>query len=94
MVAQEGELKNFLWDRMYNAAPVRAVKVQAQAVVAGLFSAYCEDPDRLPAEWRPREAGQTATLRAIGDFIAGMTDRYAITRYEALVGPAALPEGF
>ena len=94
MAEQERALKKFLWQRMYDAPPVRAVKVQAQAVVAGLFQAYCEDIDRLPPEWRPREPGQEAALRSIGDFIAGMTDRYAITRYEALVGPAALPEGF
>jgi dGTPase len=35
-----------------------------------------------------------ATLRTIGDYIAGMTDRYAIARHEALVGPAEMPEGF
>ena len=94
MAVEERALKNFLWQRMYDAPPVRAVKVQAQAVVAGLFKAYCEDPDRLPLEWRPTASGEEPTLRSIGDFIAGMTDRYAITRYEALVGPAALPEGF
>ena len=33
-------------------------------------------------------------LRAIGDFVAGMTDRYAIRRYQELVGPVDLPEGF
>jgi dGTPase len=79
---------------MYNAPPVAAVRVEAQRVVAGLAAAYRADPMLLPVEWRPREAGLVPTLRAIGDFIAGMTDRYAIRQYRALVGPVDLPEAF
>jgi dGTPase len=94
MALEERELKAFLWRRMYDARPVRAVKNKAQRVVAGLFSAYRHDPTRLPPEWRPSSSDKVATLRAIGDFIAGMTDRYAVRRYEELVGPASLPEGF
>ena len=44
--------------------------------------------------WRGEEADETARLRRIGDFIAGMTDRYAISRHRELVGPVDLPEGF
>jgi hypothetical protein len=62
--------------------------------LAGLFAAYCDDPGLLPAEWRPVNSGPVAIRRAIGDFVAGMTDRYAIRRHEELVGPALLPEGF
>ncbi len=94
MAVEERRLKGFLWGHMYDAPPVRAVKTQAQQVVAGLFAAYRDDPHLLPAEWRPAGSEPVATLRAIGDFIAGMTDRYAIGRYEALVGPTALPAGF
>ena len=94
MAAAERELKAFLWSHMYDAPPVRAVKVKAQKVVTDLFAAYRAEPDRLPPEWRPAGSDRMATLRAIGDFMAGMTDRYAISRHEALVGPAALPEGF
>jgi dGTPase len=94
MAAEERVLKAFLWRRMYDAEPVRAVKLKAQRVVTGLFAAYREDPQRLPVEWRPATLDRTITLRAIGDFIAGMTDRYASRCYEALVGPASLPEGF
>jgi dGTPase len=93
---REGEavLKRFLHARMYNAPPVMAVRDQAQAVVARLFGAYREDPTRLPPEWLPSVPDETATLRAIGDFIAGMTDRYAVRQHRALVGPVELPEGF
>jgi dGTPase len=94
LAAEERQLKAFLYRRMYDAAPVRAVKDQAQRVLSGLFSAYRADPSLLPAEWRPPAPDRVTTLRTIGDFVAGMTDRYAIRRYEELVGPADLPEGF
>jgi len=91
---EERELKAFLHRRMYDAPRVKAVKDEAQSVLANLFSAYREDPRRLPEEWRPSPQDMKTTLRAIGDFIAGMTDRYAIRRHVELVGPVGLPEGF
>jgi dGTPase len=93
MAGEEKVLKAFLHDRMYDAASVRAVRAEAQAMLAALFAAYRDDPARLPAQWRPETDGETALLRAIGDFLAGMTDRYAIRRYEELVGPSLLPDG-
>jgi dGTPase len=49
----------------------------------------------MPAEWREAlPAEEPWRSRHIADFIAGMTDRYAIARYEEVVGPIALPEGF
>jgi dGTPase len=77
---------------MYEAPSVRAVRAEAQRLLAALFEAYRADPGRLPPEWRPADAAGAA--RAIGDFIAGMTDRYAIGQYRDLIGPARLPEGF
>ena len=94
MAGEEAVLKRFLHSRMYNAPPVMAVREQAQAVVARLFAAYRDDPGRLPPEWLPPEASEEALLRAIGDFIAGMTDRYAVRQHRELVGPVELPEGF
>jgi dGTPase len=94
MAAEEAVLKRFLHSRMYNAAPVMAVRDQAQAVVARLFAAYRDDPRRLPPEWLPAEADEVTMVRAIGDFIAGMTDRYAVRQHRELVGPVELPEGF
>jgi dGTPase len=94
MAREERGLKRFLYARMYNAPPVAAVRVEAQRVVAGLAAAYRADPMLLPGQWRPREPGLVPTLRAIGDFVAGMTDRYAIRQYRALVGPVDLPEAF
>ncbi|HEV2865116.1 MAG TPA: deoxyguanosinetriphosphate triphosphohydrolase [Allosphingosinicella sp.] len=94
MQAQERQLKAFLHARMYDAPAVSAVRDAAQRVLAALFAAYRDDPRRLPEEWRPASADEPATLRAIGDFVAGMTDRYAIRRHQELVGPVDLPEAF
>jgi dGTPase len=94
MAAEERQLKGFLYARMYNSPPVMAVKDEAQRVIANLFAAYRADPSLLPCEWRPEVADETVTLRTVGDFIAGMTDRYAIARHRELVGPVELPEAF
>ena len=94
MAAEERVLKRFLYARMYNAAPVAAVRKEAQRVVAGLAAAYRADPMLLPEEWQPQSVDPVATMRAVGDFIAGMTDRYAIRQYRALIGPVDLPEAF
>jgi dGTPase len=94
MAEEEAVLKRFLSVRMYNAPPVTAVRDQAQQVVASLFAAYRDDPRRLPPEWLPAKADEVTMLRAIGDFIAGMTDRYAVRQHRELVGPVELPEGF
>jgi len=93
MAAGEGALKAFLHAHMYDAPSVKTVRAEAQSMLAALFDAYRADPGRLPREWRPPRGDETALSRAIGDFIAGMTDRYAIRRYEEFVGPARLPEG-
>ena len=87
-------MKAYLRARMYDAPPVRALKVEAQKVLEALFAAYRDDPARLPPEWRPASDDAVAVARAICDFIAGMTDRYAIRRHEELVGLVALPESF
>ena len=94
MAEEEAVLKRFLHARMYNAPQVMAVRGQAQQVVARLFDAYHADPSRLPAEWLPPGTDDVSILRAIGDFIAGMTDRYAVRQHCELVGPVELPEGF
>jgi len=94
LAAEERRLKTFLHEKMYNAAPVAAVRVEAQRVLTGLWDAYAADPSLLPPDRRAMERGRVAELRAIGDYVAGMTDRFAIRQYQAIVGPVALPEAF
>jgi dGTPase len=92
MAEEENRLKAFLYERMYHAAPQRAVAAEARKLIAGLFEAYRADPTLLPEEWRREWGHEVPMLRTIGDFIAGMTDRYAIAQYRQHVGPVELPE--
>ena len=94
MGSRERGLKAFLYANMYRSDPVRQVAREAERLVAGLFGAYQADPWLLPSEWQPQSDDPRAVARRIGDFIAGMTDRYAIARHRALVGPVELPEAF
>ncbi len=94
MAEAEGLLTAFLYARMYESTPVRAVAGRAGTLLGGLFDAYRTDPRLLPEEWRIDTGDRTRLLRRIGDFVAGMTDRYAIRQYRALIGPVDLPEGF
>ena len=94
MAAQEQLLKRFLHARMYDSPAVKEVRVEAQQILARLFAAYRQDPELLPETWRPPNRDPVAVDRRIGDFIAGMTDRYAVRRYEELFGPSGLRERF
>jgi dGTPase len=91
----ERDLKRFMYANLYHHPRQMAAATAAGVIVAGLFAAYRADPATIPAEWAdrlPRE--EPARSRHIADFIAGMTDRYAIARYREVVGPVDLPEGF
>ena len=87
---EERELKRYLYARLYGLAELVPVRKEAERVVADLASAYRADPSLLPPDWR-YSADELSRLRTIGDFIAGMTDRFAIARHEEIVGPVNLP---
>jgi dGTPase len=95
MQADERALKRFMYENLYHHPRQLVVAELASVIVSGLFAAYVADPAALPESWRATlPAGDPARSRHIGDFIAGMTDRYAASRYRDLVGPVDLPEGF
>ena len=54
---------------------------------------FRERPECLPAGWQ-RGEGEIARLRGIADYIAGMTDRFAIASHERLIGPVHMPDRF
>lgn len=86
-------LKNFLRDHMYRAPAVARLRDPSEAVVAALFATLHADPARLPGDWGPLcPADEPGRARHVGDFVAGMTDRYALKLYEQLVGPSPLPQ--
>jgi dGTPase len=91
----ERGLKRFMYANLYHHPSQLEAADAARRIVAGLFAAYAADPARMPAEWRdalPQE--DPARSRHIADFIAGMTDRYAINRYVEICGPVDLPDAF
>jgi dGTPase len=90
---EERALKSFLYQRLYNSPALIPVRDEAQRVIANLAAAYRSDPGLLPQGWQ-RSEGETGRMRAVGDYIAGMTDRFAIARHEELIGPVELPDRF
>ncbi|MFZ2160379.1 MAG: deoxyguanosinetriphosphate triphosphohydrolase [Bradyrhizobium sp.] len=87
-VAQaEAEIKAFLKRGMYRHPRVMRVMGDAEQIVSDLFARYQSVPGDLPAEWLPDAAGhetETERARRIGNFIAGMTDRFALTEHQRL----------
>ena len=85
---QHQELKQFLYKNLYRHKRVMRMSDNAREVVATLFKAYLDDPDLLPEKVREglaaagSEGGEAARARLIGDYIAGMTDRFAIHEAE------------
>ena len=92
MRQHERTLKQFLYARLYYHPEQIATAERAREVVARLYAAYEQEPATLPAEWRqslPDDEPQRT--RHIADFIAGMTDRFAIDQYARIYGKE--PEG-
>jgi dGTPase len=94
MADEERVLKRFMYDRLYHHPRQMEVADKARTIVAGLAAAYAADPALLPESWRARiPADDPWRTRHIADFIAGMTDRYAVARYREAIGPIDMPEG-
>ncbi|MFA7386882.1 MAG: deoxyguanosinetriphosphate triphosphohydrolase [Thiohalobacteraceae bacterium] len=96
MRAQNLELKRFLRTHLYQHYRVHRMTTKASRVVSALFEAFIEDTRLLPDEAREQaqrlEAAQgtSGRARSVADYIAGMTDRYAITEYERVYNPREL----
>jgi dGTPase len=80
----EAAIKAFLWQRMYRHERVMRVMRDAEGVVADLFGRYRDDRTALPAEWLEGCGDEEERIRRIGNFIAGMTDRFALTEHHRL----------
>lgn len=95
MAADERTLKRFMYATLYHSPSQLAAAEVARGLLSRLFAAYAADPALLPDEWRAAlPDAEPARTRHIADFIAGMTDRYAIARHQEVVGAVDLPEGF
>jgi len=84
-VGTDTQIKAFLYQHMYRHVRVMRIMGDAEDVVCELFTRYHERPEDLPAEWSLRnEGGEAERARHIADFIAGMTDRYALVEHARL----------
>jgi dGTPase len=79
-------LKAFLFERMYRHYRVNRMSSKARRVVHDLFALYLAEPECLPGEWRRLAAGpeEPQTARVAADYLAGMTDRYALDEHHRL----------
>jgi dGTPase len=92
MAAAAGVLKRFLRARMYTHPKVAALRDPSQAVIAALFARFHGEPGTMPDAWAAATpATEPGRARHVADFLAGMTDRYALDCYQRLIGPSPLP---
>ncbi|WP_299416369.1 deoxyguanosinetriphosphate triphosphohydrolase [uncultured Sulfitobacter sp.] len=85
-----GAIRRFLFTRMYRAPAVMKIRAEVTGVVEALFPLFLEKPALMPAEWANyiAQAGTDRTLlaRIVADYIAGMTDRFALQEHDRLIG--------
>ncbi|WP_287877656.1 MULTISPECIES: deoxyguanosinetriphosphate triphosphohydrolase [Acidovorax] len=88
MRAQSSELKRFLFKNLYRHPQVGETTGRAQRVVTGLFAAYVSEPGEMKPRFtrQAMEGEPSVRARAVADFIAGMTDRFAAREHERLTG--------
>ena len=82
-------IRAFLFERMYRAPAVMAERARVTRVIEELFPAYLARPDLLPEDWQEDVAGGrggTALARIVADYVAGMTDRFALQSWRGLAG--------
>ena len=90
MAQAEREVKGFLFAHMYRHAKVMGVWEQAREAISFLFPAFMANARLMPREWAElaEKGGQAERARVVADYIAGMTDRYALGEYRQLSGKA------
>ena len=87
-------VRSFLFHRMYRAPSVMAVRAEVTRMVDDLFPLFMKQPDLLPQEWQGdvrTASDETQLARVVADYVAGMTDRFAIQEHARLFGGPAKP---
>ena len=86
MAEADRAIKGFLYPRMYRHSRIMRIMGDAESLLRALFARYLEQPDDMPAEWADivDRGDAAARARHIADFIAGMTDRYALMEHARL----------
>jgi dGTPase len=86
VAAADQAIKGFLHPNMYRHPRVMTIRAQADAIVRDLFRRFMAEPDAMPEEWRAglAKAGEMRLARRVADYIAGMTDRFALQEHQRL----------
>ena len=88
MYEQHVSLKRFLHQHLYNHEKKLAMTREVQAIVQDLFTAYMDDVNQMPAQFAAaaNDLNGAQQARVVADYIAGMTDRFAIAAHQNLAG--------
>jgi len=88
MAEAQRDIKSFLFANMYRHAKVMGVWARARDAISRLFPAFFENPELMPAEWAAQAVALEGAERAVvvADYIAGMTDRYALNEVKRVFG--------
>jgi len=88
-------IRAFLFQRMYRAPQVVEMRTEVTRVTEALFPHYLSNPGDLPEKWQAEvaQADETGLARLVSDYIAGMTDRFALQAYKRVFGEAPLKKG-
>ena len=92
MAGDIATIKAFLFRRMYRHYKVKRMRIKATGVVRDLFEIFLGDPGLLPVEWSDAAAeavSEELRARTVADYIAGMTDRFALEEHRVLTDPSA-----
>lgn len=90
--SRQRALRAFLYERMYKHYTVNRMRSKAKRMLAELFEIFLKEPDTLPSPWRmdASQADEARRARIVCDYIAGMTDSYAIEEHRRLYHPDVL----
>ncbi len=83
------ELRQFLFDNVYFSDFAKEEEKKAEHVIQQLYNYYICFPENIPAEYRKQVSSEMEASELVVDYIAGMTDRYAITTYQKLFMPSS-----
>jgi dGTPase len=88
----QASLKRFLRQELYTHPHVEQMTRRAHQTISDLFSTFAQQPDLMPPKHAARankalnDSGETASKRSIADYIAGMTDRFALQQHRQITG--------
>jgi dGTPase len=90
MYRRNRQLKDFLYNKLYRHYRVVRMAVKAERILTNLYNAYISEPTSMPGHVQ-NLIGERSLERTVCDYLAGMTDRYAIEEHQKLFDPATLP---